>query len=382
MKFVRVLLPLLGLRQHALVGCGGPFVLLERRTRVVSLLQQSRPEEQLIGHGILRQSAVDKRLLTRGQRGLQRRRHLARNRGLHREHVVQFGVELVAPELAAGLRVNQLHRDAHLFARALHTAFHDRSHAKVGRDLSEVALLHVGIGQHRGAADDGKRRDFPHCGDHLAMNPVGEISAVRLRTEILERQHGDGFGVGGRSGFLRGWQARASVRIRGLAREKQRRRNRDDHDRGHQCRRRDAATHLRWRRGALAAQNGARAPRLHLRATQQFLHPLDKSRRRFATTKLCPLHRNKRFRHQRAALGRPVNRHRQNKRRALGHQVRALVCEFPFEPEISLAPRLRRHRNYRQEECARRDLAADFSIPRIPADKFALVEPDLDASGP
>ena len=86
--------------------------------------------------------------------------------------------------------------------------------------------------------------------------------------------------------------------------------------------------------------------------------------------------------YDRAALRRLVNDHRREERHALGHEVRLLHGELPFEAEISLSPLLRPLGDDGQEERALRYLAPDLLVPGIPTAQLALVEPNLNAVAP
>jgi hypothetical protein len=79
-------------------------------------------------------------------------------------------------------------------------------------------------------------------------------------------------------------------------------------------------------------------------------------------------------------IARAVDHHGKQEGFLLGHRVRALGGEFPFEPEVALKPRLCVCGNHGHEQRARGDLLADFRIPRIAAHELALIEPDFDAN--
>ena len=95
-----------------------------------------------------------------------------------------------------------------------------------------------------------------------------------------------------------------------------------------------------------------------------------------------PLHFGERVRHVRLAVARRIDHDRQQERPAFRHEVRALVGEPPFQSEIPLGARLRSRRNHRREQRSLLYLLADLRIPRIAADEFALVEPDLYTARP
>lgn len=65
-------------------------------------------------------------------------------------------------------------------------------------------------------------------------------------------------------------------------------------------------------------------------------------------------------------------------RLALGHEVRAVLGQFPFEAEVAFEPRLGVGGDDGHEERAVGDLPADFAIPRVATAQLALVEPHLD----
>jgi hypothetical protein len=55
--------------------------------------------------------------------------------------------------------------------------------------------------------------------------------------------------------------------------------------------------------------------------------------------------------------------------------------ELPLTPEVPFKPGLRMGGDEGNEERTVTDLIADLAIPGVPASKFTLVQPDLDASG-
>jgi len=93
------------------------------------------------------------------------------------------------------------------------------------------------------------------------------------------------------------------------------------------------------------------------------------------------LRRRERVGNIRFGLGRVIHAHGHDERAASSHEVRALLGEPPFEPEVSFRPRLGVVGNERQEERAIADLPADRLVPDIAAAQFALVKPHLDAGG-
>jgi hypothetical protein len=93
------------------------------------------------------------------------------------------------------------------------------------------------------------------------------------------------------------------------------------------------------------------------------------------------LHRAKLRRYFRVTIARTVDHDWQKKNLFIRHRVRALGGKFPFEPKITLEPRLRRRRNHRHKQRTRTDLSANLRIPLIAPDQLALVEPHLHVHG-
>jgi hypothetical protein len=94
------------------------------------------------------------------------------------------------------------------------------------------------------------------------------------------------------------------------------------------------------------------------------------------------LHSSECVRHVCILLTRIVNDYRNEKCNTIGHQVGALDCQPPLQPEITLKTRLGIGRDDRQEQRTVLDLLSDLPIPSIATAQFALVEPDLDAGRP
>jgi hypothetical protein len=76
-----------------------------------------------------------------------------------------------------------------------------------------------------------------------------------------------------------------------------------------------------------------------------------------------------------------IQAHRHDEHAAASHHVRALVSKIPFETEVAFVPRGCIGRNYRDEECAVVNLAANLLIPDVPTPELALVQKDFNARG-
>jgi hypothetical protein len=82
------------------------------------------------------------------------------------------------------------------------------------------------------------------------------------------------------------------------------------------------------------------------------------------------------------ALGGFIDDDRQEERQFIGDVALSFYGELPLASEIPFKPGLRMGGDHGNEKGAVTDLIADLAIPGVPAPEFALVKPDLDASGP
>ena len=114
---------------------------------------------------------------------------------------------------------------------------------------------------------------------------------------------------------------------------------------------------------------------VRLFALQQPSRALGESLRFLAPRQARPLPLAKSVGHPGRGIRSVVDHDRQQKGLVVGHQVRAVDREFPFQPEVTFAARLRVPRDDRDEERAFLDLLADRGIPRVAAAQLALIEP-------
>ena len=91
----------------------------------------------------------------------------------------------------------------------------------------------------------------------------------------------------------------------------------------------------------------------------------------------APLPLPKAIWHACGRLGGVVNHHRQQEWLVVGHEMRAVDGELPFEPEVALTARVGVGRDDRDEKRAFLDHLADRRVPRVASAKFALIEPHL-----
>jgi len=122
------------------------------------------------------------------QRRLDDSGNVGRDLILKLEHVFERTVEPVGPQMRAGLRLDQLRRDAHPVARFAHAAFEHVAHSQFARHLLHIDRLALVrktriAGDHEEPADAGER-----C-DDLLDHAVGKIFLLRVAAQVLKRQY-------------------------------------------------------------------------------------------------------------------------------------------------------------------------------------------------
>ena len=126
----------------------------------------------------------------RGQPYLERRSDRLRDLVLDGEHIVQFAVVALRPEVITVRRVDQLRRDANAIARSPHAPLEDRSNAKSLPDLRDVLFLSA-KGKRRRARRDLEAGHVRQRVDDLLGQSVAEILIVWIPAHVRERQHRD-----------------------------------------------------------------------------------------------------------------------------------------------------------------------------------------------
>jgi hypothetical protein len=109
---------------------------------------------------------------------------------LHLQEIDAVGVELIGPEMRAGLRVDELSTHPHAIATQLLASLQHIAHAEIAAHLLHIdGLSLVGeggaSGDHKAAADPGE------TGGQLLGKDIGEIVLRRIATQIGERQDDD-----------------------------------------------------------------------------------------------------------------------------------------------------------------------------------------------
>ena len=88
------------------------------------------------------------------------------------------------------LGVDQLHVHAHFVAGLAHTAFENRGHAELLRDVGNL-FGRIFESLRRGARDHFQVADARKSRQDFLLDAVGEINISLVFTQIFERQHGD-----------------------------------------------------------------------------------------------------------------------------------------------------------------------------------------------
>ena len=106
------------------------------------------------------------------------------------EYVLGGAVELVGPQVRAGLRLDELSRDPQARAGFPHAPLKHVAHAKLAADLAHVDRLAL-VDEARIARDHEQPLDPREPGHDVVDNSVGEIVLFRVPAHVLEWQDGD-----------------------------------------------------------------------------------------------------------------------------------------------------------------------------------------------
>ncbi len=106
------------------------------------------------------------------------------------EHVGQFAIIGLRPQVEAVVDLDQLRGDAHRGARLAHRALEDVLDAQGVADLPQVLVLAL-EGEGGGAAGDLQVLDLGQRVQDLFGDAVGEVFLLGVRGHVDERQHGD-----------------------------------------------------------------------------------------------------------------------------------------------------------------------------------------------
>ncbi len=225
-------------------------------------------------------------------------------------------------------------------------------------------------------------------GKQLVADAIGEVLVVLVVAQIGERQHGDGALIDFRR---RGYRRRLRLSAIGVtagslggARNAMKTANATTatppsagDEPLEDARFRDRA---RVGSGRVTTASGAGC-NVRLLARQQSSRALGESPGILASRQARPLPLAKSVGDPGRGIRSVVDHHRQQERLVVGHQVRAVDRELPFQAEVTFAARLRVLRDDRHEERALLDLLADRGIPRVAAAQLAFIEPDDESRG-
>ncbi len=119
---------------------------------------------------------------------LQRLDDLLRDLLLDVEDVVELALVGVAPQLAIGRDVDELHRDADRLVETAHAAADDVAGAELVADGPDVLLAPLEL--HRcPARDEFDLADQRQAGDQLLGEPVAEVIGFLVGADVVEGQH-------------------------------------------------------------------------------------------------------------------------------------------------------------------------------------------------
>ena len=117
--------------------------------------------------------------------------HGRRELGLHLEDIGEIAIVLLRPEVVAVGGVDELGRDANAVAGLAHAAFQQRRYVQLGSDAREILVLPLEV-EGRGPPHHIEAIDLSKRVEDLLGDPVGEVLLFLVRTEVDEREDGDG----------------------------------------------------------------------------------------------------------------------------------------------------------------------------------------------
>src|SRR6185503_3228018 len=102
--------------------------------------------------------------------------YVSRHALLHAQHVTRLYVVILRPEMKARIRIDELHGDAHLVARAAQRSFEDMTDIEFAANGSNVSLS-ITVRERRRSRDHAQRR-------HLCQ-PVGRLFGESVAKHLL-----------------------------------------------------------------------------------------------------------------------------------------------------------------------------------------------------
>ena len=120
----------------------------------------------------------------------QLRGDLLRQLLLQRDHVGDFAVVLIAPDLRPFLRVGESRAYHHAVAALRQLTGDDAAHLELAADGDRIDVALVA--KHRAARHHVQLRQLREAVDHAVADAVAEVLDVRIVRDVDERQHGHG----------------------------------------------------------------------------------------------------------------------------------------------------------------------------------------------
>ncbi len=202
-RFDGVITPALQMRQTRVRQCERRIelnrLLVERLDPRQVIVMTIRPVENFfrlevnkIGLAVFRRLLLDPLLFVGRQCCLQRRSNFLCQLALDREHVGQFAIVNLRPQMPVVRRIDQLDIDANAFAIAPDTRLQDRGHVQGLSDFAQVVRLPA-IRHHGCARDHFEVADPGEVCQHVVLDAVGEVGVLLIDAGVVERQDRDRF---------------------------------------------------------------------------------------------------------------------------------------------------------------------------------------------
>jgi hypothetical protein len=125
-------------------------------------------------------------LLNLAQLDRQRSGDVLRNRVLHREHVLEFSVVALGPEMHAARGVDELRRNSHSITSSSHAALQEVANAQFTGDLLRVRGLAF-ESQDRVARDNREIGEAAEGRNEILGDTVAEILLLRILAPVHVR---------------------------------------------------------------------------------------------------------------------------------------------------------------------------------------------------
>src|SRR5208283_448395 len=136
---------------------------------------------------VLRVAMLNSLLLLRTELEVERLGNLPRSLLLQRKYVFHFSDKIIGPHLEPGGGVDQMNVDAHLVACLAHTSFEQVANAERFSHLGSTLVRSFQRSDRR-MRSNIDALNLRELGRNLIGHSIAEIAAVRLGTQVLQRQ--------------------------------------------------------------------------------------------------------------------------------------------------------------------------------------------------